>query len=246
MEFEDIAGDEHAQNHRHAGGDDAGHKKLGAQLLEALHEARSRCNADHGHERRQPDRGQEPMHGFRYPAERRMHGPQVAKDQTGNQRPAGGRQGDGNTADRQHQRTKKPAQQNAEAHEDHVGLLRRAVHITQLAHDPLNVAFRAQDEEAVAAVQLQPPIDRHLVAAAHNLAQEHAAAKLAHGLVFGQFLEGLAGHVLVGQHHLDNLGRQVDHLPVFDFGADNAAGLQDQRVMAARHAQHITGLQHRA
>ncbi|KAG0741644.1 hypothetical protein G6F24_016664 [Rhizopus arrhizus] len=44
--------------------------------------------------------------------------------------------------------------------------------------------------------------------AAHDLAQEHAAAQLPHRLQFGDFLDRLAGQVLVGQHDFDDLGRQ--------------------------------------
>ncbi|MNT24274.1 hypothetical protein D3C72_1597400 [compost metagenome] len=84
------------------------------------------------------------------------------------------------------------------------------------------------------------------MAAAHHLAQKYAAPKLAHGLIFRQFLERLAGHVLVGQDHLNDLGGQIDDVSVFYFAADDAAGLQDQRIVAPGHAQHVAGLQHGA
>ncbi|KAG0920587.1 hypothetical protein G6F31_020660 [Rhizopus arrhizus] len=81
MEFEDIAGDVHAQDHRHTRRDNAGHEQFGSQLLEALHEAWSRRDADHRHEGGQSHGCQEPVHGFGHAAESRMHRTQVAEDQ---------------------------------------------------------------------------------------------------------------------------------------------------------------------
>lgn len=82
------------------------------------------------------------------------------------------------------------------------------------------------------------------MAAANHFAQEHATPQCAHLLHFGDFLDGLARQVLVGQHDLDDLGGQVDQVTVLDFGADDPRRLQYQRVVPASHAQDVAGLQH--
>ena len=87
----------------------------------------------------------------------------------------------GTPADRHREQADQPADDDAEADEDHVGRDRRPVRVADLLRRPLDIGLGADQAQHVAAIDAGLEGERHRLPEPHELAQEDAARRLEGG-----------------------------------------------------------------
>ena len=158
----------------------------------------------------------------------------------GDQRSAGGRQGDRRPGHLEDQRADQRADHDRRADERHVGDIGRTVGDTQHLGGGGNILRAADKGEQVAAIDLGARQDGDIGggSAARDLAQEHAARRRARR----QLLERLAVDLLVRYQDVDALHRHGEQFAVLDFDRRCPEDVH-QHFALARDRHHVAFLQ---
>ena len=214
MKLEHVMSEQHGDDQRHRGRDDAPEEQADADLLQAGDEPRAGVDADDGDEHVQAERVHEPERGRRDAAERRAHRPQVAEHEPGEQRAAGRRQADRNAAPFVAERADQAADHDA-ARDGRCRWPRPAGR-----RSPSAVTAASRGACCPTIVRMSPRRisvsgqDRDLDHVAHDLAQVDAARE---GL-FGELAQRLAVDRLVRDEHVDRVDGHVEQFAVVDLG----------------------------